>query len=168
MSSKILNFLQLIYKSLILDSTTYNYVKDNPNTLIYSALIVVLGSLAAGFGTFTFTNEESIFKQVVSSIVGWFLLSFIIYVIGVKLFKYNSDYKTILRTLGLGYTPMLINLFAFSPFFGSFVIVISTLWLFFTTVFAIIHALGSNKFISLLIFCLSIVPYIIIIFGIIR
>ena len=168
MSTKPPNFFQLVYKSLILDSNTYYFVKENSNYLIYCGLIVVLGSLAAGFGTFSFTNQASIFKQIVSSIFGWFFLSFLIFIIGTKIFKYKSDYKTILRTLGLAYSPMLLNILAFSPYFGDFVIIISSIWLFFTTVYAVIHSLESSKLISLLIIILALIPYITIIFGIVR
>ncbi|NIP31594.1 MAG: hypothetical protein GTO02_18885 [Candidatus Dadabacteria bacterium] len=162
------NIAQLVYKALIFDFFTYDYVKKKNKYIKHSLLIVIIGSLAAGFGTYSFTNHLGILKQLISSVLSWLLISALIYIIGVRIFNYDSEYKTLLRTIGLAYSPMLLNIFAFIPYVGSYIIIISTLWLFFTTIYAVKHTLNSSKFISLIIILLAIIPYIMIPFLIIR
>lgn len=162
MIKTISELINLIIKSITLDSKTYISVKESNRYLRYSALFVVIGSLAAGFGTYSYTNQAGILKQIVSSILGWFLLSSIIYFIGVKIFSYGSDYKQILRLIGIAYSPMLLNILAFIPSVGSFIIFISSIWLFFTTVYAVKHAFECTRIAALLVVLSSIVPYVII------
>ena len=71
----------------------------------YSILIILLVSICTGIGTINLTNDSSIIRDLLSSIIGWFIWTSIIYFIGVKLMKNSSTFTQLARTLGVAYSP---------------------------------------------------------------
>lgn len=168
MENKRQNLIKLIYKSLIFDHKTYKEVKINEEFTKYCLLIVIIAALANGIATAHYTNTIGLIKQLVFSIIGWIVRSGIIYIIGVKVIGYRSGIIQVVRTLGISYSPLIVNVFAIIPVIGLNIFVISVIWLFFTTVYAVKHTFGCNKLMSFFITLAGLIPYGIIMFLLIR
>ena len=107
-------------------------------------------------------------KQLVFSIVGWVVSSSVIYIIGVKVIGYKSGIMELARTLGISYSPHVINLFAVIPLIGINIFIISIIWAFFTAVFAVKLTFNCGKLIAFLITLAGLVPYGVIMFLLLR
>ena len=162
------NITDLIYRSLIFDYKIYKIVKDKGEYTRYCLLIVIIAALASGISTAHFTSNISLIKQPVYSIIGWVVRSGIIYLIGVYILGYRSSISGVVRTLGLSYSPQILNLFAIIPFIGLNVFLISVIWLFFTTVFAVKQTFDCSRIMSLIITISGLFPYVVIMFFVIR
>ncbi len=168
MKNKVQSLIKLIYNSLIFDQKTYREVKDNGEYTKYCLLIVIIAALCDGVSTAHYTNAEGLVKQLVFSIVGWIISSAIIYLIGVRVIGYSSGILQLARTLGISYSPHIINLFTIIPFIGINIFIISVIWGFFTTVYAVKLTFNCRKLIAFLITLAGLVPYGIIMFFLLR
>lgn len=160
--------LKIIYKSLIFDQNIYKKVKKSGEYTKYCILIVLIAALADGISTAHYTNAEGLIKQLVFSIVGWIVSSGVIYIIGVKVIGYKSGIMELARTLGISYSPHVINLFAVIPVIGLNIFIISIIWAFFTAVFAVKLTFNCKKLSAFLITLAGLVPYGVIMFFLLK
>ncbi|MGH7885756.1 MAG: hypothetical protein ACRENO_08695, partial [Thermodesulfobacteriota bacterium] len=124
MKKKAQNFIFLIYRSLIFDPKIYRTAKNSSEYNKLCILVVFTAALANGVSTAHFTNSTGLFKQLTFSIIGWMVRSGIIYVIGVKIFGYRSDFLQVIRTQGISYAPQILNVFAVIPILGINIFII--------------------------------------------
>lgn len=160
--------LIIIYKSLVFDQNVYKKVKKSGEYTKYCILIVLIAALADGISTTHYTNAEGLIKQLVFSIVGWVVSCSVIYLIGVKIIGYKSGIMELARTLGISYSPHVVNLFAVIPLIGINIFIISIIWAFFTAVFAVKLTFHCGKLSAFLITLAGLVPYGVIMFFLLR
>ena len=133
--------LEIILKSLKFDKSVYIEAKNKPGFLRFSLLIVLLVSLCTGIGTINLTNDSSVIRDLLSSIIGWLIWTSIIFVIGVKLLKNSSTFSQLARTLGLAYSPGVLNILGLISFISIPVLAITSIWTVISFIFALKHAL---------------------------
>lgn len=159
---------RLIYRSVFFDYRIYKTVRDKSKYTKYCLLIVLIAAVANGISTAHFTSSVSLFKEPAYSVIGWAVRSAVIYVIGVYILGYSCTIPAVVRTLALSYSPQILNLFAVVPFIGINIFLVSVIWLFFTTVFAVYQTFECSKTVSLLITIAGIFPFVIIMFFLMR
>ena len=151
--------LEIILKSLKFDKSVYIEAKNKPGFLRFSLLIVLLVSLCTGIGTINLTNDSSVIRDLLSSIIGWLIWTSIIFVIGVKLLKNSSTFSQLARTLGLAYSPGVLNILGLISFISIPVLAITSIWTVISFIFALKHALEISAEKAFLISLLSFIPY---------
>jgi len=153
--------IKIIIKSLKFDKSVYRDAKNNPGFLRYSLLIVLLVSLCTGIGTINLTNNSSIIRDLLFSIIGWLIWTSIIYVIGVKFMKNSSTFTQLASTLGLAYSPGVFNILGLIHFISLPLLAVTIIWTIISFIFALKHALSISAERAFLISLLSFVPFII-------
>ena len=153
--------IKIIIKSLKFDKQIYLEAKNTQGFIRYSLLIVLLVSICTGIGTINLTNDSSIIRDLLSSIIGWIIWTSIIYVIGVKLMKNSSTFTQLARTLGVAYSPGVLNIFGFVQIISLPLLAVTSIWTIISFIFALKHALQISAERAFLISLLSFIPYII-------
>ena len=153
--------LEIILKSLRFKKSVYIEAKNKPGFLRFSLLIVLLVSICTGIGTINLTNDSSIIRDLLSSIIGWLIWTSIIFVVGVKLLKNSSTFSQLARTLGLAYSPGVLNILGIISYLSIPVLAITSIWTVISFIFALKHALEISAEKAFLISLLSFIPYLI-------
>jgi hypothetical protein len=84
---------------------------------------------------------------VITSIVGWLVWSFLVYIIGTKLLKgpeTRSDWGECQRTIGFANSPGLLNILTFIPIVGGIISFAVFIWTLIASIIAIRHALDFS------------------------
>jgi len=152
---------EIIIKSLKFDKIVYLDARDNPGFNKFSVLIVLLVGFCTGIGTYNLTNDTSIIRDILSSILGWFIWTSIIYIIGVKIMKNSSSFSQLARTLGIAYSPGVLNVFGIIKFISLPLLAVILIWTIVSFIFALKHALNISAERAFLISVLSFIPYLI-------
>ena len=135
---------EIIIKSLKFDKIVYLDARDNPGFNKFSVLIVLLVGFCTGIGTYNLTNDTSI-----------------IYIIGVKIMKNSSSFSQLARTLGIAYSPGVLNVFGIIKFISLPLLAVILIWTIVSFIFALKHALNISAERAFLISVLSFIPYLI-------
>jgi hypothetical protein len=94
--------------------------------------VVFLASLSAGIYTYDLGGLRGLVVGTIVTFAGWVLMSFLIYIVGTKLFpdtETKTDVNEILRVLGFAAAPGIFVLIALIPFISKlFWIVILVIW----------------------------------------
>ena len=161
-----MNIFKIIAKAIKFDSSVYLLAKENKSYTKYSLLIVLLASLCTGIGTSALTETTSILKEIIFSLIGWILWSFIIFIVGTKIFDYKSTFQELLRTLGIAYSPGVINILGVISSISLTVVAVSLLWTILSFIFSVKETLRCSALKAILISISGFIPYLIIKFFI--
>ena len=129
-----------------LDPQLYEEVEHDQSATGQAMLVVVLGAIAGGIGALS-GGIAGLVVGVVASLVGWAVYAFIAYWVGTNIFKgphTEATWGQLLRTLGFANSPRILMVLVVIPVVGIFVGLAVFIWLLFTTVVAIRHALDFN------------------------
>jgi hypothetical protein len=126
-------FISRIIRALLLDINLYEEVENDKSSIWQSMVVVFLASLAAGVYTYNLGGVKGLIVGTVLAFAGWIVMSFLIYLIGTKLFpgtETKSDIAEIMRVLGFAGAPGIFLLVALLPVINNFVwIVILVIWI---------------------------------------
>jgi hypothetical protein len=109
---------------------------------------VLLSSIAGGFGTVPVAGSPGIIMGSIASLIGWGAWATLTYIIGAKLMpepQTEADVGELLRTIGFSASPGLLRVFGVVPVLGSFVVVLSSLWMLASMVVAVRQALDYSS-----------------------
>ncbi len=125
-------FISRLIRALLLDLKLYEEIENDKSSIWQSMAVVLLASLAAGLYTYELGGLDGLIIGTVLAFVGWIVMSFLIYLVGTKLFP-NTDSKTdvweILRVLGFAGAPGIFLLVALIPQLSSLVwVIILVIW----------------------------------------
>jgi hypothetical protein len=137
-----------MFRAARLDTTLFEEVKSDTTANGQALLVVIVVSLVTGVGAgiagvFQWAGEWSIWLLlvfVVSSIVSWILLSFLVYLVGARLLKRGQapvTFKTVLRTVGFSASPLLLGFFLFIPVAGIYLCFAGVIWTLIAEVIAV-------------------------------
>ena len=129
-----------------LDPQVYEEVEHDRSATGQAMLVVVLGAIAGGIGALS-GGIAGLVVGVVASLVGWVVYAYIAYWVGTNIFKgphTEATWGQLLRTLGFANSPRILMVLVVIPVVGIFVGLAVFIWLLFTTVVAIRHALDFN------------------------
>ena len=129
-----------------LDPQVYEEVEHDRSATGQAMLVVVLGAIAGGIGALS-GGIAGLVVGVVASLVGWVVYAYIAYWVGTNIFKgphTEATWGQLLRTLGFANSPRILMVLVVIPVVGIFVGLAVFIWLLFTTVIAIRHALDFD------------------------
>jgi hypothetical protein len=109
------SFGERLFGALKLDATVYEEVEHDNNALGQAATVVALVAIAQGLGAFAVLGVGGSLLNLVTSFLGWFLSTALVWLIGVKLLSHTSDYLELLRTLGFASAPGLLAVLGILP-----------------------------------------------------
>jgi len=140
-------FLNRIFRAIKIDIDLFEEVEKDKSATIQAGAVVVLSSLAAGVGALQLGASNFLLAPVIS-LLSWYVLAYIIYFIGVKLFggpKTKSNHGEILRTIGFSSAPGLIRVFGVTPDLMTVTFIGSQFWMLACMVVAVKAALDYDS-----------------------
>ncbi len=109
------SFSSRLIGALKLDASVYEEVEHDPGALPQAIAVVALAALAGGIGAVGAVGWGGLVTGVIGAAVAWVVWSGIVWIIGVKLFQYTSDFAELLRTLGFVAAPQTLYVLAILP-----------------------------------------------------
>ena len=140
-------FFNRIFRAINIEIDIYEEVKKDTSATIQAGIVVVLSSLAAGVGALQIGASNFLLAPVIS-LLSWYILAFILYFVGVKLFggsKTKSNHGEILRTIGFSSAPGLIRVFGVTPDLMKVTFIGSQFWILACMVVAVYSALNHGS-----------------------
>lgn len=142
-------FSNRIFRAAKLDIALYEEVEADPSSMSQAIVVVILSSIAAGFGSMHLTSGLGfILTGTISALVSWFVWAFLTYIIGTKLFpepQTRSSYGELLRTIGFSSAPGLIRIIGIIPGLFGIVFLISSIWMLIAMIIAVRQALDYRS-----------------------
>ena len=110
-----------------LDVSLYEEVEKDEGAVNQAVTVVIVSSICAGIGSLIrslFGGGTGIvligaIVWMIVTLVGWFIWSFIIYIVGTRITKgqeTQADYGELLCTIGFSSSPGVFNILSFIPF----------------------------------------------------
>ncbi|MCO6451812.1 MAG: YIP1 family protein [Caldilineales bacterium] len=104
---------------LKLKTATYEDILRDDGATIQAALIVLIAGLFTSLGVASLLSDfgTGVAGHVVANIVGWLLITVVLFVVGVILFKGKATFMQLLRIVGFSFTPHLLGILAYAVTF---------------------------------------------------
>lgn len=116
-----------------MDINLYEEVEHDKSSIWQAMGVVLLASLSAGIYTYDVSGTRGLIVGTIVTFAGWVLMSFLIYLVGTKLFPETetiTDVGEILRVLGFAAAPGIFILAALLPIINKLVwILIIVIWI---------------------------------------
>ena len=141
-------FADRMIRAAKLDVNLYEEVEADKSAMGQAMLVVVLSSLAAGVGVITDSGIGGIFLGAVSALAGWFIWSYLTYVIGTRLLpepQTEADYGELLRTIGFSSAPGIIRVAGIIPGLSWIVSFAASIWMLAAMIIAVRQALDYTS-----------------------
>lgn len=139
-----------------LDGKTYEEVEADSSSTMGAILVVLVASVAAAVGTGS-TGLADIAGVTLAALLSWMVWIGLTLTIGKWVMpgpETQSNIGEVLRTTGYSAAPGVFRIFAFIPVFGLPIFLGVTVWMLFSFVVAIRHALDYASFNRALAVCL--------------
>ncbi len=140
-------FIYRIFRAIKIDIELYEEVEKDKQATLQAGLVVVLSSLAAGVGALQFGSSNFVLAPILS-LLGWVVWAYLIYFVGVKLFKdvnTKTNHGELLRTIGFAQAPGIIRVFGFTPDLMIVTFIGSGFWILACMVVAVKSALDYSS-----------------------
>lgn len=131
-----------------LEAGLYNEVKADEGAMGQAVSVVAISSVAAGLGSFARGGPAGILVAAALALVGWFIWSLLVYVIGAKVLPEPQtvpDFPAVLRTQGFAAAPGAIRVLGLLPGIAGLVFLIATLWMIAAVIVAVRQALNYGS-----------------------
>lgn len=143
-------FFSRMVRAAKLDPHLYEEVEKDKSATTQAAVVVMLGSLAAGIGAANEGVTETLIT-IVLALVGWAVWAFLNYWLGTtKLFRESTtqaDWGQLARAMGFAYTPRLLMVLAIIPVaaIAAIITFIAIIWSWVAMVVAVRQALDYHS-----------------------
>ena len=127
-----------------LDASLYEEVEADRGALGQATAVVVLASLAAGFGSVARGGVGGFLFGTIAALAGWYVWAFLTYWIGTRFLpepQTQADYGELLRTIGFSSSPGVIRVLGVIPGLTGPVFVVASIWMLVAMVIAVRQAL---------------------------
>ena len=124
-------FINRVFRAIKIDIDLYEEVEKDKKATFQAGIVVVLSSLAAGVGSIHLGASNFLVAPALS-LLSWYVWAYVIYFVGVKLFRdpnTKSDHGELLRTIGFPSAPGLIRVFGVTPELMTVTFVGSAFWM---------------------------------------
>lgn len=141
-------FVNDMVRAAKLDASLYEEVEADPSALGRAMGVVLLSSLAAGIGSAQVGGVLGIFWGMLSSLLGWYIWSFLTYIIGTKILstaETNATYGELLRTVGFSSAPGVIQALGIVPGLRGIALFVASVWMLAAMVVAVRQALDYQS-----------------------
>ncbi len=140
-------FINRIFRAIKIEIDLYEEVEKDKSATIQAGVVVVLSSLAAGVGALQMGVSNFLIAPVLS-LLGWYVWAYLVYFVGVKLFKdakTNTNHGELLRTIGFSQAPGIIRVLGVTPDLMIVTFIGSGLWILACMVVAVKSALDYDS-----------------------
>lgn len=128
--------LNRMIKAAKLDVVFYNEVEADTSLNQEALMVVVLVSIAGGFGAFVGgliggqigSAFLALFVTVLMGVVNYYIWSYVTYFVGTNLFEGTADPGELLRVLGYASSPRLLGVLTFIPCLGGLLGLAGAVW----------------------------------------
>jgi hypothetical protein len=143
-------FVQRLIGAMALDAAIYEEVEADRGATLQAGTVVILSSLAAGFGARGLggTNVPNIAFVSIVSLLAWAAWALVTYEVGVHLLaepQTRSDVGELLRTIGFASTPGMLRVFGIIPGVTIPAFAISAVWMLIAMIVAVRQALDYES-----------------------
>ena len=143
----IAKFTNRVLRAIKIDAELYEEVEKDKSATLQAGVVVVLSSLAAGFGALQLGASNFLLAPIMS-LISWYVWAYIIYFVGVKLFpekNTKSNHGELLRTIGFSSAPGIIRVFGVTPDLMTVTFIGSAFWMLACMVVAVKSALDYES-----------------------
>ena len=177
-------FLTKLIRAIKLDSNLYEAIEHDPTALRHAVVAIVLINICSAIGALIYNmrlQETTIAldplltgmivgEAVFLALARWLVLTGIIYLVGVRLFKGTAGFQEILRTIAFAYTPVALQILLplFLMYEWVFLVLLGTnVWMIAALIIAVRQsldlttgkALGIVVFAGILYSIISVLPF---------
>jgi hypothetical protein len=141
-------FTDRMIRAAKLDVNLYEEVEADKQATGQAMGVVVLSSLAAGIGSLSVTGISGLVIGTVGALIAWFVWAFTTYFVGTKILpehQTSADYGELLRTIGFSSSPGLLRILGIIPLLGSFIVIVSSIWMLVAMIIAVRQALDYSS-----------------------
>jgi len=127
-----------------LDTSLYEEVEADRGSLRQATTVVILASLAAGFGSVARGGVGGFLFGTIAALAGWYVWAFLTYWIGTRFLpepQTQADYGELLRTIGFSSAPGVIRVLGVIPGLTGPVFLVASIWMLVAMVIAVRQAL---------------------------
>lgn len=127
-----------------LDASLYEEVEADRGALGQATVVVVLASLAAGFGTLSEGGVIGFLVGTIAALAGWYIWAFLTYWIGTRFFpepQTQANYGELLRAIGFSSAPGVVRVLGVIPGLAGFAFLVASIWMLVAMVIAVRQAL---------------------------
>jgi hypothetical protein len=140
-------FAERIVGAAKLDASTYEEIEQDAGATGQASAVVVLSSLAAGFGSLREAGVVGLAIASAGALAGWLIWAFVTYIVGTRVLpgpRTQADLGQLLRTTGFSSAPGLIRVLGVIPGLGWLVGLVAGLWMLASMVVAVRQALDYD------------------------
>ena len=140
-------FLNRVYRSIKIDPDVFDEVQKDKSATLPAAIVVLISSSAAGFGASNLGMMNFFFAPILS-LLSWFIWSYIVYFVGVKLFpdaKTKINQVNVLRAIGFSSAPGIIRALSFNQDLMTVTFIGSAFWMLACMVVAVRQTLNFKS-----------------------
>lgn len=140
--------IQRMIRAAKLDVSVYEEVEADPSTLGQAMAVVILSSVAAGFGSMSVGGVRGLIAFTVMALAGWYVWAYITYFVGTKLLaqpQTRTSPGELLRTIGFSSAPGVLRFLGVIPGLGGLVMFITGVWVLVAMVIAVHQALDFTS-----------------------
>jgi hypothetical protein len=119
-----------------LETSLYNEVEADLNATPQALTVVVVTALAGGIGAAlgqALAGRPTgvvggLIGGVIAELLGWLVWSYVMYLVGTRVFHGTATYGELLRTLGFATSPGVLLVLRFIPVLGGLIALIVGIW----------------------------------------
>ena len=155
-----------------LDIGVYNEVEADLNATNQALTVVVVTAIAGGLGSAigqAIAGRPNgviggLIGGVLTELIGWAVWSYVMYLVGTRVFHGTATYGELLRTLGFAYSPGVLLILRFIPVLGGLITAVVGVWRIVAGFIAIREALDLDNGNTLATIVVGIIGYLVVLF----
>ena len=140
-------FMDRMIRAAKLDVNLYEEVEADKGAMGQAMTVVIISSIAAGFGSIAEGGIGGIFIGTITALIGWYVWAYVTYFIGTRLLpepQTKADHGELLRTIGFSSSPGLIRVLGIIPGLAGIVFAVASIWMLVAMVIAVRQALDYS------------------------
>jgi hypothetical protein len=153
-----------------LETSLYNEVEADLTATNQALTVVVVTAIAGGLGSAigqAIAGRPSgvvggLIGGVVAELIGWLVWSYVMYLVGTRVFHGTATYGELLRTLGFANSPGVLLILRFVPVLGGLITAVVGIWRIVAGFVAIREALDLDNGNTLATIVVGIIAYLVV------
>ena len=153
-----------------LDIGLYNEVEADLNATNQALTVVVVTAIAGGLGSAigqAIAGRPNgvvggLIGGVLTELIGWAVWSYVMYLVGTRVFHGTATYGELLRTLGFAYSPGVLLILRFIPVLGGLITAVVGVWRIVAGFIAVREALDLDNGNTLATIVVGIIAYLVV------
>ena len=151
------SFQDRVMGAMRLQASTFEEVEHDTTATSQAAMVVAAVGVAGALASIRWLGVTGLLSMVVFQLIGWVVGSFVVLIVGTKLFpgkNTEADMGQMLRTMGFAQSAGLFNVLGIIPFLGLLIRLLVAIWVLVAMVIAVRQALDYDDTVKAIIVCL--------------